>query len=126
MKRVVICAVLLAMAIAFSFYTYHKIKEVEKGMEERIETFAEPFAQKDKETLGMRADELESYWDQQESSLIHFVRHSHLDTITTGVARLPELARNGEFGEFSAEVANIRRQLEHIIDNERLSFTNLV
>ena len=126
MKRIIICAVLVVFAASFSFYSYYKVKEVEKGMTERMEAFTEPLSQKDKETLGKRADELESYWDQQESSLIHFVRHSHLDTITTGVARLPELARGGEFGEFSAEVSNIWRQMEHIIDNERLSFANLV
>jgi len=125
-KRVIICAVLLAVAISLSCYSYYKVTEVEKGIQERMEAFTQPLSEKDKETLGMRADELESYWDQQESRLIHFVRHSHLDVITTGVARLPELARGGEFGEFSAEVANIKRQIEHIIDNERLTFTNLV
>lgn len=126
MKRVVICSVIMLLAVLLSVHSHNRVRTVRNGIDIRLEAIARTLEEEDGELLIARAAELESYWDEEENSLIHFVRHSHLDMITTAAARLPQLARHGEFGEFGAEVYNIKRQIEHIFDNERLTFSALL
>lgn len=126
MKRVVICSVLFVLAIVVSTYSHFKIVRVHEEMNARIDALMELLPDEDREKISKQSAELAGFWNEQEEILVHFTRHTHLDLVATGVARLPYLALYGDFGEFSAELSSIRRQMEHIHDSEILTLDNLM
>lgn len=125
MKRVIICAALFVLAVFAGWYAQYRVERVDDELAVHIEALGQTLISGDREELAVRAAELSVFWDKEEDVLIHFVRHSHIDLITTCAARLPSLAAYGDLGEFSAELANMRRQMEHIRSSEEISFANI-
>lgn len=121
MNRIFICAVLMISAVCLCVYSQNKSVTLEKEIVSRLGEFETPLNDKDTEALIALAVDFERFWDEHESVMIHLVRHSNLDVITTAAARMPHLARHGEFGELAAEISNIKRQMEHIRDNESVN-----
>lgn len=125
MKRVIICSVLLVFAVAASLYSSHKVVGVDTGMEERIDAISVQIQSENIDELVTGVSQLGTYWEKQEDYLVHFLRHSHIDTISGSVSRLPSLAAYGNFAEVGAELAIIRRQMEHIRSSEILTLKNI-
>lgn len=125
MKRVIICAALLAFAIAVAAYSEYRVERVDDEVAAHIEALGPALLSEDRDALAARSTEFAAFWDAEEDVLIHFVRHSNIDMITASVARLPSLAAYGALAEYSAELANIRRQMEHIRDSEEISLKNI-
>lgn len=125
MKRVLICVCLLVFTVLASVYSWYRVERVEKDIANHVEALGQVMVGGNRDELAMRSTEFAAYWDKEEDVLIHFVRHSHIDLITTSVARLPSLAAYDDLGEFSAELANIRRQMEHIRGSEEITLSNI-
>lgn len=126
MKRIVICSVLLILAILLSLYTHLRVERVSEELNTRIDAMFEALPREDSPELLAQSEAFIKFWNEEEDVLVHIIRHSYIDIITTSVMRLPSFAKYGNFSEMSAELAVIRRQMEHIRSSEMLSFDNLL
>ena len=125
MKRIVICSILFAGIIAVSIFSYSTVKRVDSEITNKINAITTAINQDDVNLLILQVTELNLYWQKEEKILVHFIRHSHIDSITVSMARLPALAQYGDISEVNAELASIRIQIEHIHTSEKLNLYNL-
>lgn len=126
MKRIVICTILLILAVTVSLYAHFRVEKVNEELDMRIDAMNAALMREDKAELLEHAEDFIEFWTKEEDELVHLVRHSYIDIITTGVMRLPSLAKYGNFCDLSAELAVIRRQMEHIRNSEMFAFDNLL
>lgn len=70
--------------------------------------------------------EFESYWRKEEGSLVRYVRHAELDTITASVAKLGPLSTQETVAEYLAEVHLVRNIIDHIWKSEQPGWRNVL
>ena len=61
---------------------------------------------------------VKDFWDQQESVLIMFVRHEHIDQISISVAKLSSILTKDNLSEFISECSVIEEATEHMWKSE--------
>jgi hypothetical protein len=76
--------------------------------------------------LEARANELAAFWKAERDVVVHIVRRNYLDAITLSAAKLPQLARHGEYGKLAAELGGIRKLAEDLHSGERLNLENIM
>ena len=69
---------------------------------------------------------LQQDWEENEHSILAFVRHGDLDQVTLSIAKLPGYLRYGEIPSFAAEANTVRRMLIHIWESEQFVLSNIV
>ncbi len=126
MKRIIICIVLLGICIFISIFAHFRVEKVNSDFNIRIDALITELKSENTEKITQHAQSLNEFWEEEEHILVHFIRHSYIDTVTTSMARLPALAAYGDYSEVLAELYNVRRQMKHVCDSEQVTFENLL
>jgi len=126
MKRVLTTIALLTFVLGVSLYSIFKVKTMREEMILYIEAVTAAAASGDSATLERSVEELCAYWEGEERTLIHFVRHTHIDQITQNISRLPAAAAYQNYSDLFADLASIRWQVEHIWESELPTLDNIL
>jgi hypothetical protein len=123
-----ICALLFAVCIALSVYSYARMERMRDGVFQRVDTMLALIDTRpeDSSLLEAQAYELAAFWRAERDVVIHIVRRNYLDAITLSAAKLPQLARHGEYGKLAAELGGIRKLAEDLHSGETLSLENIM
>ena len=124
MKRVIFCVLVLIMIAFVCRQTFMHITATRDRMMTDISLLSAAAENGDHDEMVWRARELTEYWNAEERWLMHFVRHSHIDSITLSIARLNTLAQHQETVELLAELSVIAWQITHIWESEQPSLKN--
>ena len=74
------------------------------------------------EKLAEKLDAFCEDWYEMEDDMSRYVRHNHLENITSVVARMPSLARHEAYYELDADLEQVRILLQHLVDFETPAF----
>ena len=126
MRRIIICIALLCGIILTGFYSSYKITYINENVTMHIDAITVSLNEEDHAAVIRNIDALRSFWDAEETTLMHFVKHGEIDNVSFCIAKLPSLAAYGNFSDLSSELASIRRQVEHIKNSELPILDNIL
>jgi hypothetical protein len=127
-----VCIALFAGCIALSAYSYFRMESMRDGVFLRVDEMLAVLDSRPEDSLEhrdqleARALELAEFWKAERDVVIHIVRRNYLDAITMSAAKLPQLARHGEYGKLAAELSGIRKLAEDLHTGEMLSLENIM
>ena len=119
------CALLLGI-LYICILSGVRVKQTRAEVFAYIDSIDYLLAENRPEDMNRQVEELCEYWASLDQDIGHYVRHSHIDDISRGMARLPALARHEDFSEFSSELSLIRWQLDHIWEAEKPYWRNIL
>lgn len=125
MKRMWIAIGLMAALIAANCLCLFTLTDLKNDFCQRFDELYELSAEGDNEKTAEAARELTELWMEKLHILCRIVRHTQLDYVTLGVARLESLALYGENGELAAEIDRCKILLDDIWDSERPLIRNI-
>lgn len=118
MKRVALCVAILIVIVLLCTASLVTVAGYQKTFVAKLEDLETAMYQVSFEELATRSASVCRAWMDAEETLIRFVRHTELDTITGAVTRLEKLAKFGDLSEFSAELDRIKTLIHHVYDSE--------
>ena len=124
MKRVWVSLSLLAIISAVCAYSLILVTSTKEKMLDDINAITAAAKSEDHDETVWRVESLSAYWKHQESRIMHFVRHDHIDNIAQNVSRLSTLAEYEETAELIAELSSIAWQITHVWQAERPTLKN--
>lgn len=126
MKRIIICAVLLVLAVWVSVFSSVRVNSVSEELDLRVDSILAALKNGEKKQITEQTASLTEYWEGQEKVLGRVIRHSYTDAITVSMARIQSLAEFEDYGELSAELAGIKRNMRHIRSSEEIKLNSLL
>jgi hypothetical protein len=126
MRRIVIILCLLVGCVAVSAYSVHYADEANDVVSAAVTRSLGAMESGDKAALAHEIGALTDYWNREEDTLVHFVRHTQIDEIVRSVARLEALANREDYATLAAELSSIAWQMEHVWRNEQVLWGNLL
>ena len=126
MKRVIIAAILLSAIIFASVFSYIQVRRIRNDVILKIDSLNNLIQEQQYETAVGLADDLYDYWELEEGTLVHYVRHSYIDEISKLIARLPALVKGELYVDFLADLDSIRWQIDHVWKTERPVWNNIL
>lgn len=76
------------------------------------------------ENLAEKLDAFSKDWYEMEHTMSRYIRHNHLEAITSVVARMPSLAQHKAYYELDADLEQVRVLLQHLVEFETPAFLN--
>lgn len=117
---------LLLLIIATSCITGHLIiKNYSTTLEELLNNAYEAAMNGDAELATEYAERIESTYVEAEGKITFFIDHTLVEDMGVAVAGLPPLARDGEFTDFCSGCKSALIMLKHIVNDEKLTLTNI-
>jgi hypothetical protein len=132
MRRLAVCFALFAICVALSVYSYVRMERMRDGVFLRVDemlAFLDSRPEdrpENRDELEARAHELAAFWKAERDVVVHIVRRNYLDAITLSAAKLPQLARHGEYGKLAAELSGMRKLAEDLHTGEKLNLENIM
>lgn len=80
----------------------------------------------EKEKAAQQVTAFQHKWIRDRGILAMFIKHSELDVVNLSAARLPGYLHSDDIGEFDAETAALRTQLEHLWKSEQFNLENIL
>ena len=116
MKRFLIALILFFAIIFLIVVLIIQVNEIESITEKMTEHIIELIDRSDPSSP-KEIDKFVSYWMDKESFLLVFVRHEHLDQVTTTVVSLPALYEESPL-LCKATLLEIKQAVEHLKESE--------
>ena len=127
MKRFYLSLGVFALVLSVCGYALFRVWDTRGELLQRTDEILRLTQQEtDDRRVAERCEELARYWEQEESSMVRYVRHAHLDEITSAIARLPALAGQEDRAELQAELEVVRTVIDRVWDSELPFFRNIL
>ena len=95
MKRFIICILLVVGLIWAGDWTFDRLTEVKDHVLAEIDGISQLVERGEMQAAWERASALQQDWEENEHSILAFVRHGDLDQVTLSIAKLPGYLRYG-------------------------------
>ena len=125
MKRLWIVFGIVAVILAASGLSLWHLGAVSQRMDASLQELSEAVEARDDARLQALTAAFLEEWEQDEHLMMRYIHHDELDAINGCAARLPALARYGDYPELAAELDRMRHLVRHIWESEAPSLRNI-
>lgn len=126
MKRVIITAVMVALAITFIFIHRGKVNELDSKVDESYPVIMTAIEQDDTETMRKQLDELKDAWDDVQNWVGLTVDAEILEDIEISLAQCEQYARIESKENFIGEFIMFNHLIKHLPYFENTSLESLL
>ena len=118
-----VIAVMIALIGAMGLWNTHQVKDT---MCAQLETAKQAALSGDASQAEKTAQQIQAFWEKQESKLFLYIRHNELDEIEKNIAELKYLAELGDTAEFCSKASQAKALVEHIWECELPLIKNIL
>lgn len=126
MKRVIITAVMVALAVTFIFVHRGKVNDLDNAVDESYNVIMTAIEQDDTETMSKQLDELKNAWDDVQNWVGMTIDAEILEDIEISLAQCEQYARIGAKEDFIGEFIMFNHLIKHLPYFENTSLDSLL
>ena len=116
----IIAVLLFSMILVLCVYESMSVKRLCKIKSEEIDR-CEALYSEDREACIKATNTFLKEWEKKQIKLVLFINHAAVDEISIEATRLPALAENADTGDFYACCSLIRRSLDVMKNDQRIT-----
>lgn len=125
MKRFLLSVVITSLILVVCVFALYKTVIISNELTQTLDQLSIALEQNEKDQISDLVKQFELDWEKNEKTLMHFIHHDELDTITGIGARLDSLAKFEDYSELSAEIHRLRHLIEHVCKSQMPVFKNI-
>lgn len=127
MKTLYTAISILIFILLFSIFSFNYISKSKEEITNILNSIENNITKKENiENTKINIKYLEEQWQKKENLLSILTKHEILDNIRTNISTLMPLIENQENGILLSEIKKIKTYLIMMIDEEKISFKNLL
>ena len=120
MKRTIIAVSLIVLLFAFCLLETEKINTICDDMENRVAVISALYENGDAYTKE-KCEELKKTWERDSKKAAFFINHGYIEQLTDSISILPVFAVTNSDDMFYANTESIKKVLNQIRNDSRLS-----
>lgn len=126
MKQYIIVIVSVIAILLLNFYQISFLNDTKRYVLADLNDIENALNRKDFEGILTSINELENTWRNIEKGWDIFGEHDDVKEINEHIARIKIYAKYNEESELAMEIANLETIINHVVDSENLSFSNVL
>lgn len=125
MKRFLLSVVITSLILVVCIFALFKTVKISNELTHTLDQISVALDQNEKDQITDLVKQFQLDWEESEKTLMHFIHHDELDTVTGVGARLDSLAKFEDYSELSAEIHRLRHLIEHVCKSQMPLFKNI-
>lgn len=126
MKRLILALFLLGIFVVSSFSMISYINKVSSELNSLLIECSVATYNKDIEKLNSSLKKLEKTWNEKQDMLSIFIHGKNIIELNDCIKELSVIVNKKELNEIDKAISACSNKIEQIIENERISFTNIL
>lgn len=125
MKQYIILISAIILIISLNIFQASYLKNTSKELLNRIDNIKTNLDEKDFETAYNEILELEKDWETKRDGWDILTEHDDVEEFESCLASLKAFIKSNTLSESLSEVSKLKQRIEHILENESLSFATI-
>lgn len=125
MKQYIILISAIILIISLNIFQASYLKNTSKELLNRIDNIKTNLDEKDFETAYNEILELEKDWETKRDGWDILTEHDDVEEFESCLVSLKAFIKSNTLSESLSEVAKLKQRIEHILENESLSFATI-
>ncbi len=125
MKRFRFSIIITVLILVVCSFALVKIVKVSDELTDTLNQISTAIEQNKTDQILDLVGKFETDWEENEKTLMQYIHHDELDTITGIAARLTALARYQDYSELSAEIDRLKHLIKHVCESQMPTYKNI-
>jgi len=125
MKQYIILISALILVIGLNIFQWNYLNKTSEKILSKIEEIRESLNNNEFEKAYNEIIELEKDWETKRAAWDIFTEHDDVEEFESSLASLKSFTLSNNWSEGLCEAAKLKQRIEHILENETLSFATI-
>lgn len=125
MKQYIILISAIILIIGLNIFQVSYLKKTSKELLDSIENINVSLDKEDLETAYNEILELEKKWESKREGWDILTEHDDIEEFESSLVSLKAFTKSHNLSESLSETAKLKQRIEHILENESLSFATI-